>query len=59
MMILMGPWTEFYFFTKSVPLLIFAAIAVIFIGWWVVCWIWDLWTKLVHKITTRRSEKDE
>lgn len=54
-MILMGPWTEFYFFAKAVPILIMAgAIGVIVLF----CWLWDLFTKLVHKITTRNSEED-
>ena len=58
-MILMGPWTEFYFFAKSVPLLIMAG-AIAIIGVIVLfCWLWDLFTKLVHKITTRNSEEED
>ena len=58
-MILMGPWTEFYFFAKAVPLLIMAFAFAIIGAIVLLCWLWDLFTKLVHKITTHKSEDEE
>lgn len=58
-MILMGPWTEFYFMAKSLPILITAG-AIVVIGVIVLLyWLWDLFTKLVHKITTRNSKEED
>lgn len=58
-MILMGPWTEFYFMAKSLPILVTAG-AIAIIGVIVLfCWLWDRFTKLVHKVTTRSSDKEE
>lgn len=57
-MILMGPWTEFYFFAKAVPLLIFAVIAVIVIGFMIVCWVLNKWESFVKKINTKKNKEE-
>lgn len=57
--ICMGPWTEFYFMAKSLPILITAgALAIIGI---IVLFLYllDLWTKLVHKITTKGKDDED
>lgn len=57
--ICMGPWTEFYFMAKSLPILITAG-AIAIIGIIVLfCWLWDLFTKLVHKITTKGKDDED
>lgn len=57
--ICMGRWTEFYFMVKSLPILITAgALAIIGI---IVLFLYllDLWTKLVHKITTKGKDDED
>lgn len=58
-MILMGPWTEFYFFAKAVPLLIFAGIAVIVIGFMIVCWILNKLESFAKWIQNKKAKEEE
>lgn len=58
-MILMGPWTEFYFMAKSVPLLIFAGIAVIVIGFMIVRWILNKLESFAKWIQNKKAKEEE
>ena len=58
-MILMGPWTEFYFFAKSIPLLICAVIAVIVIGFMVVFWFLNKLESFTKRIHAKKAKAEE
>ena len=57
-MILMGPWTEFYFFAKSVPLLIFAVIGFMVGAVVVVCWLLNKWESFVKRINAKKIKEE-
>lgn len=59
MLSLMGPWTEFYFFAKAVPLLIFAVIAVIVIGFMIVCWVLNKLESFAKRIQNKKAKEEE
>ena len=52
-------WTEFYFMAKSLPILITAGVIAIIVVIVLFCWLLDLFTKLVHKITTKGKNDDD
>lgn len=52
-------WTEFYFMAKSLPILICIGVLAVIGVVVLFLYLLDLWTKLVHKITTKGKDDDD